>query len=1022
MAEFRPKDKASAGGTLRTSAAFLLLLVAALCGARPGAGQIAPDGEWSTLRTAHFDVTFPSGMEAVGRRAARLAEVARARLAETLYPPPSDRVELLLTDDVDRANGYASVNPALRVVVYLRPPVDGYALAAFDDWLDLVITHELVHIVHLDATSSFGGALRTVFGRPPSGWPLFPELAVPGWTVEGLATWYESWLGDQGRGRGTYFEMMLRTAALAGRLETIGRTSGRSPQWPSGERDYLYGAAIFDALLTRHGEERARDFVRATAGLWVPFRPDAAARKAFGESFSEAWEAWSDEVRIRADSIRGALEASPGGLTRPERLTRSGRLVGPPGVGAGGRVVYPRSDGRSDPQLRALDPGTGADRFLHRTNGAARIALAEDGTILLAQAEYRDNFRIFSDLWRIEPGGAVHRLTRGGRLDQPGFAPEGTWAVAVRYGGGESTLVRVDVPSGGVSALADLPDGSWATPSVSPDGRWIAATRWSASGRADVVVLDAGTGALALEVTRDRAVDLAPVWTRDGGTLVWGSDRTGIPQIVAAAVEPGPGRVGAVEALTRVATGVAFPALDEAGGWVYVTEYTAEGWELARVPWSPDEPRSPAPLHPRFQDPAAPLRPALPEETQTSLSGPVVDYDPLPSLRPRYWAPLVAGGVDRRGTAVVKDFLGLSTGGQDVVGRHAWGLRAAMSLDGHFAGSAGYAFRGLGVPVLSVDLQQDWDAQGPWTVTPEGGEPRTLYVRERERRMRLGVTVDRRRWRTLARVGASGGMIWESRTLLDAALRPEEGYALLNPGARLAEGQLSLTLSSARGHALSLGMEEGASFFLLGRLRREQTVADSLRDVRGSDRSRNDLLGQATVYRSFPGPGFADAVLALRVAGALSRGPGADAFTWDVGGARGQAEQLTGLSLFGGSGSFFPVRGYGDGVRSGWNAWAASVELRVPLVLVNRGPGLIPLHLDRVQAGLFFDAGNAWGPVGGGPGYDAPRRDALASTGVELTTLLTLLFRFPVALRAGVALPVGDDTGPAAYVRLGLSF
>ena len=1022
MAEFRPKDKAGRGPTLRRSAAFRLLLLVALSGAGPVEAQIAPDGRWATLRTAHFDVTFPEGLEAVGRRAARLAEVARARLAETLVPPPEDRVELLLTDDVDAANGYATVNPALRVVIYLRPPVDGYALSAFDDWLDLVVTHELVHIVHLDATSPFGGALRTVFGRPPSGWPLFPELAVPGWTVEGLATWYESWLGDQGRGTGTYFEMMLRTAALAGRLETIDRTSGRSPQWPSGERDYLYGAAIFDALFQRHGEERARDFVEATAGLWVPFRPDAAAREAFGESFSEAWDTWSEEVRARADSVRAALEEAPGGLTRPERLTRGGRLVGPPGVDPEGRVVYPRADGRSDPQLRRLDPGTGTDTFVQRTNGVARIAVAADGTILLAQPEYRDNFRIFDDLWRLEPGGADHRLTRGGRVDQPALARDGTWAAAVRYGSGGSELVRVVVASGEVGSLPDLPEGTWGTPAVSPDGRWIAATRWSGPGRADVVVVDSRTGALAVEVTRDRAVDLAPTWTRDGGTLVWGSDRTGIPQIVAAPVEPGAGRGGTVEAVTRVATGVAFPALDETRGWIYLTEYTAGGWELARVPWDPEAPRSPAPLHPRFRDAVPRPMPPLPEDTRVSLENEVVGYDPFRSLRPRYWAPLVAGGVDRRGTAVVRGFLGLSTGGEDLVGRHAWGLRAAMSLDGHFAGSAGYAFRGLGVPVVSLDLQQDWDAQGPWTVQPEGAEPRVLYVRERERRVRLGVTVDRRRWRTLARVGVSGGMIWESRTLLDAELRPEEDYSLLNPGARLAEGQLSLTLSSARGQALSLGLEEGASLYLLGRLRREQTVADSLRGVRGSDRSRNDLVGQLTAYRSFPGPGFADAVLALRLAGGLSRGPGADAFTWDIGGARGQAERLTGFSLFGGSGSFFPVRGYDEGIRSGWNAWTASVELRVPLVMVNRGPGLVPLHLDRIQAAVFIDAGNAWGPVGGGPGYDAPRRDPLASTGVELTTSLTLLFRFPVLLRTGVALPLVDETRPAAYLRLGLSF
>ena len=1022
MAEFRRKDKTLRAAGSRRLAGFLLLAAAVLGPARAADAQIAPDGDWATLRTTHFDVTFPSGLEAVGRRAARLAEEAWVRLGATLHPPPRDRVELLLTDDVDQANGYAFVRPPVRVVVYLRPPVDGYALSNYDDWLDLVITHELAHVVHLDVTSAVGAFLRAIFGRPSAGWPLFPELAVPGWTIEGLATWYESRLGDQGRGRGTYFEMMLRTAALGGGLETIDRASGSSPQWPAGERDYLYGVSILQALVSRHGEAGMRAYLEATAGQWIPYRPDAAARDAFGEGFSPAWEAWSTEVRLRADSVRDLLSAAPGGLTVPERLTRGGRLVGPPAVAADGAVVYPRSDGRSDAQLRRRDPASGEDAFLLRTNGNARVAVGPDGTVLLAQAEYRDNYRVLDDLWRVEPTGEARRITRGARLDQPALSPDGAWAAAVRTGSGTTELVRVDVASGASRPLPELPAGPWAMPSISPDGRWIAATRWAAAGRADVVIVDATSGEVALEVTRDRAIDLAPTWTRAGTALLWGSDRTGVPQIVTATVDPGSGQVGPVEAVTRVVTGVAFPALDEARGWLYVTEYTADGWELARVSWFPDGPRSPAPLDARFRASAAPPRPELPPETEAALAAPVRPYSSLPSLRPRYWAPLVAGGVDRRGRAVVEDYLGFSTGGEDVVGRHAWGLRAAMSLGGQLAGSAGYAWRGLGVPVLSLDVQQDWDADGPFTVQPEGGEPRVLYVRERERRMRLGLTLDRVRFRSLARLAASGGMVWESRDLLDADLGPEETYSLARPTARLAEGQLALTLSTARGHALSLGREEGASLFLLGRIRRERTVADSLRGVRGQDRSRNDLLGQLTLYQSFPGPGFADAVVALRLAGGRSRGPGADAFSWDLGGARGQVEGLTGFSLFGGTSLFFPLRGYEEGVRSGWNAWAASAELRVPLVMVNRGLGLVPLHLDRLQATAFLDAGNAWGPAGGGPGYDSVRRDPLASTGVELTTTLTLLYRLPVVFRTGLAFPLVESSSPGLYLRLGLSF
>ncbi|MEJ2540270.1 MAG: hypothetical protein P8188_09900 [Gemmatimonadota bacterium] len=763
------------------------------------------------------------------------------------------------------------------------------------------------------------------------------------------------------------------------------------------------------------------DWIDATVDQWVPYRLDAAAREAFGSTFSREWDRWRDSVEAEARAVVEGLAAS-GGVTRPDRLTAGGRQAVRPRVAPDGTVVFARADGRSDTQLRRWDPETGTSRFVHRTNGLADVAPALDGRLLAAQLEYVDNFRIRRDLWWIGPDGAETRLTRGTGLDQPDLAPSGRWAVAVRYQGQGSTLVRVDPFSGATHPLPDLPEASvWAFPRVSPDGRWIAATRWSGSGLADVVVLNAESGALVLEATADRALDLAPAWSLDSRTLLWGSDRTGIPQIVAATVDPEARQAGPVQAVTRVATGVAFPAPDPEGRWLYLSEYTADGWELARVPWDP-ETWTPAPLHPRFQQSPAPGPPpvVLPDSTAAGLGAPAEPYASLPSLLPNYWSPLLLSSVRRRGRDVIEPFVGLETGGQDLVGRHSWAARGAVSLSGQAVGMLGYSWRGLGNPIFTADLQQDWSADGPYAVETRPGEPpEAFWVRERERRLRLGVTLRRTRWRSQASVGVTGGLVWESRTLLDDDLRPTDAVTLRRPDARLWEGRLTLNASTVRGHALSVSAEEGISVSLVGRARFEASLADSVQGVEGRDRSQRDLLGQLQIYQSVPGPGFADHVFALRLAGGFASGPGADQFTWEVGGVQGEAETLTGLSLFGGTGLFFPVRGYDVGVRSGRGAWVASGEYRFPLALVNRGLGLVPLHLDRIHGALFLDAGNAWGPEGGGPGYDQPRQDPVAGAGVEIAARVSLLFRLPLVLRVGAASPLVDGEGVRFYLRLG---
>ena len=97
-----------------------------------------------------------------------------------------------------------------------------------------------------------------------------------------------------------------------------------------------------------------------------------------------------------------------------------------------------------------------------------------------------------------------------------------------------------------------------------------------------------------------------------------------------------------------------------------------------------------------------------------------------------------------------------------------------------------------------------------------------------------------------------------------------------------------------------------------------------------------------------------------------------------------------------------------------------SGEYRFPLINVNRGLGLFPLHMDRVSGALFFDAGNAWGEaVGGSPN---PRRNAVASVGAELQTSITALFSTRMFLRLGAALRLNSGTGSPIYLRLGTAF
>ena len=148
--------------------------------------QVRPDADWRTIRTEHFYVHFTPSTESIARRAAVQAETAYVRLEQHLTKPRG-KIDLLISDDVDYSNGYATPVPSNRIVIYANPPVSEGSLRFTDDYLQLVIIHEMVHIFHLDRVGGIWGILQNVFGRSA---PFFVNGYHPRWMTEGLAVYY----------------------------------------------------------------------------------------------------------------------------------------------------------------------------------------------------------------------------------------------------------------------------------------------------------------------------------------------------------------------------------------------------------------------------------------------------------------------------------------------------------------------------------------------------------------------------------------------------------------------------------------------------------------------------------------------------------------------------------------------------------------------------------------------------------------------------------------------------------------
>ena len=982
-------------GRIGTCGSALLILLAAMVLSEAALGAVYDPGfRFRTMETPRFSIHYHQGLDNVAMRVARIAETVHGRMVDAFRWSPREKTQVVLVDSSDFANGYAGSLPYNAVVLYTVPPTLDSTLGEYGDWLEDAFIHEYAHVLTSDPSRGYAEVMRKIFGKPVPSGELFsllvflvsapPNTFLPRWWHEGMATWAETDFTGHGRGRSVFYDMVFRMAVHDRNIPSIDRINEDLPFWPDGHFPYLWGWRLQQHIAARYGRDAIGKLNQGHAGRFPYFLNGAPEWALEGKSYKDLYLEMLAELQREQEERIAALEATP--FTPTRILAAEGEQLTHPRFSPDGKWIafHLRDPHRHEAIGIMATDGSGRRDGIRRLDSDRSLAWSPDGrTLYYTQADVMGfNYNYYQDLYAHDlESGKERRLTRGMRVGDPDPSPDGKSFAVVLSGRGSRNLSILRRKPGETDREAwypadnvtDYPLARVSDPRWSPDGTCVAYAVTENDGRRRLELYDARSGKVSRLIESDAPI-ASPAWSRDGKTIFYVSGETGVFNLFAL-------RLGEAEPVrvTHLLGGAFHPDVSPRGDEIVFASYTSRGFRLETIPYHPGTRTvnlGPGPSASRREGGAGrsptDVRVDDPSGAEKSASPPKA-YSPLGTLFPRFWLPTLYGDADG---AVV----GAMTAGQDVLGYHTFLLNPAVGTTsgrGYFQAKYVYdrywpTFSGMAysLPVLYSDLLQRGDyyernsslilqADLPWI----RGESRYL--------LSFGYHLQRQD----ALTDIAGSALQE--------VHPFEG--------RRDNLFVAAEYSDAVRYPYSISNEEGRTLSVIFR-----NYSRGL----GSDIAAREYLGSWEEFLAMPASLLRHHVVAMRLNGGISDGERTAQNSFQLGGPPDSLRE-------------FPLRGYPSRFQTGKYVATGTLEYRMPVYYLFRGPGTAPVFLDRVHAAAFVDAGEAWGD---GVSFSGSRMKVGA--GVEVRADLTLGYWLKIEPAIGLARGFDDGGESQAYFTI----
>ncbi|QEN09054.1 hypothetical protein EXM22_14040 [Oceanispirochaeta crateris] len=441
--------------------------------------QFSPGVDWKKIESDHFLLIFPEEIHEQAMKIVKKAEMVYQKELGDFGTARESKWPLILTTSGMVSNGYVTLAPR-KSVWFGTPAAEGLSSL---DWYDLLNLHETRHMVQMDHMNQgfirflyfFGGELGLTAGI---------YLSVPSWYLEGDAVAAETMYSSGGRGRDPLFYSQMKVLALNENF-SYQKFVNRSYRHYI-PNQYAFGYFMASYISRKYGEESWNKILKTTATLPLPaFGLYLGAKRVTGKSWTSLFQDMMKELKEywEAEQKTLVLTENESILSEEQNVYTNYETL----FADENEVLARKTSLDEPPSLVRINLEEGEEEYLFRISAEGKMS--SNGRIVAwtwNRPSPLHSFQNWSDLVFLDiKTGKKTFLTRKARYLSPAFSVKGDLLAVIHWR--TDLKAEIHILDGGSGALKDvyfIPfDGFPASPSWSEDDETLYFTLQGEQGR-----------------------------------------------------------------------------------------------------------------------------------------------------------------------------------------------------------------------------------------------------------------------------------------------------------------------------------------------------------------------------------------------------------------------------------------------------------------------------------------------------------------------------------------------------------